>query len=940
VIHRFGDFELDAERFELSRGGALLDVQTRVLEVIEYLVRHRDRLVPRAELQAAVWRGVRVEEDSLYRAIAIARRLLETGAGVPEPIQTVRAKGYRFAAPVAIVARAAPRRRGATALPGRSAALAALDDALDRVRSGRREIVAVQGEAGIGKTRLVESFADDLRRGSDAEVAIGRCLEPLAGAEPYSPLLEAIGRLARRSESASIEILRRRAPSWLAQLPAFADAVRAKRSAPTREQLVEELADALEALATERPLVIVLEDLHWSDHATLGLLSALAQRSEAAMLLIVSTIRTGELPQPGDPLGKLVAELIGKRLCTEVTLEPLDDDCVRAVLAARNADDSPERIRWLADRSGGNPLFLHHLIDFADERGGAGDGVPTRIADLLWHRCVSLGEGAVEMLGAASVAGVEFCAAEVASALEADEIEISERCDDLAHREICLARAGVAEWPDGTISERFRFRHALHRDVLYERAAPARRRIQHRRIGERLASAHGDRAEAIAAALAAHFEAAGDVAHALAWYRAAIEAAARRHAGRDAHVLAMRALALLARRNEASQAADELGIRFALAPALPEALGFADPAVEANLLRAQQLCEQLGDAERRLAVLWSRCYARFQAGESAAALALAHELLAAAGTLGRPEFEVLAHDALAFSYHKECLFAESLQHAERVLALYDPSAHAGLRKWVGQDVAVDAAIVGAFDLWYLGRVAAAQRRIDEAIAFGRRSEHAYSLVFALCYAAAFHLTAEEPARATACAEEAMALAEAERLPSHRGFAALMRAAALPREGGRFDAMLAALRGLRLPDPGDASRATGTTGVRALFVAALVDEGLQDLARAQLAEAFAAVAESGEHHQLPGLHLLRASLAQGPGEAEQELAQALAIAAERGLGMAELQAATELARLRAASGRRGEALALLAEHLTRFEGEPDVPLLARARSLARELASPA
>jgi hypothetical protein len=292
------------------------------------------------------------------------------------------------------------------------------------------------------------------------------------------------------------------------------------------------------------------------------------------------------------------------------------------------------------------------------------------------------------------------------------------------------------------------------------------------------------------------------------------------------------------------------------------------------------------------------------------------------------------------SYHKECRFAESLQHAERVLALYDPAAHAGLRKWVGQDVAVDAAIVGAFDLWYLGRIAAAQRRIDEAIVFGRRSEHAYSLVFALCYAAAFHLTAEDSARATACADEAMALAEAERLPSHRGFAALMRAAALPRERGRLEAMLAALRGLRLPDPGDASRTTGTTGVRALFVAALVDEGLQDLARAQLAEAFAAVVESGEHHQLPGLHLLRASLAPGPVEAEQQLERALAIATERGLGMASLQAATELARLRAGNGRRNEARALLTGHLARFEGEPEVPLLARARSLAGALASPA
>lgn len=209
-------------------------------------------------------------------------------------------------------------------------------------------------------------------------------------------------------------------------------------------------------------------------------------------------------------------------------------------------------------------------------------------------------------------------------------------------------------------------------------------------------------------------------------------------------------------------------------------------------------------------------------------------------------------------------------------------------------------------------------------------------MFALCYAAAFHLTAEQPARAIACADEAMALAQAERLPSHRGFAALMRAAALSREDGRLDAMITALRGLRLPDPGDAARATGATGERALFVLALAEQGLRDLALAQLAEAFDAVAVSGEHHQLPGLHLLRASLAQDASEAERELERSLAIACEHGLGMAALQAATELARLQAAAGRLDDARALLAERLPAFQGEPDVPLLARARSLAREL----
>jgi hypothetical protein len=127
-------------------------------------------------------------------------------------------------------------------------------------------------------------------------------------------------------------------------------------------------------------------------------------------------------------------------------------------------------------------------------------------------------------------------------------------------------------------------------------------------------------------------------------------------------------------------------------------------------------------------------------------------------------------------------------------------------------------------------------------------------------------------------------------------------------------------------------------VRALFVAAFANEGLRDLARAQLGEAFAAVDASGERHQLPSLHLLCALLAQDDSEGEREVTRALAIATELGLGMAVLQAATELAGLYTRDGRRDAARSLLAEQLAGFEGEPDVPLLARARSLARDLVS--
>jgi len=218
LIYRFGEFELDADRFELSRGGALLEVQPRVLEVLLHLVEHRDRLVPRTELLAAVWAGVRVEEASLYRAIAIARRLLGEAAGAPDPIRTLQGKGYRFAAPVAALEPGAGQ--GAGALPGRADALATLSQLLERARAGARQLVVVSGEAGIGKTSLLASFGSSLGPPEEIAFTAGQCLEPLES-EPYSPLLEAVGRLCRRAGSDALETLRCRAPSWLAQLPAF-----------------------------------------------------------------------------------------------------------------------------------------------------------------------------------------------------------------------------------------------------------------------------------------------------------------------------------------------------------------------------------------------------------------------------------------------------------------------------------------------------------------------------------------------------------------------------------------------------------------------------------------------------------------------------------------------------------------------------------------------
>jgi DNA-binding winged helix-turn-helix (wHTH) protein len=938
VIYRFGEFELDGDGFELRRDGALLESEPKVLELLLYLVRHAERLVPRDELLAQVWRGVHVEETSLYRAVAIARRLVAQADGADAPIRTVRGRGYRFVAEVATGEPASGAALDAE-LPGRAEALASLAAALGRARAGERQLVVVSGEAGLGKTRLVETFLASLRAEGVATTT-GQCLAPFDGGEPWSPLLEALARLCRRTGAPAVEALRTRAPAWLAQLPGFTDPsardlFESRARGASRERLIEELADALDEIAGQRPLVVALEDLQACDRATLWLLAALAQRREAAAILVIGTARTGDPASPAEALWKLVGELKARGRCSEIPLHPLAEADVAAVVRARagGAEPDRERARWLSQRSAGNPLYLHALLDSQASPGERGD-VPESLAERIERQIEALDPEAARLLEAASAAGLEFSAAEAAAALGAELVPVEEACDELARRAIFLTRSGVGEWPDGTLAARFRFRHALHREVLAARATPARRREHHRLLAERVERAFAGRPRELGAALAEHFERGGDAAGALRHYTAAVESAARRHAGHEARALAERAIALVPRVPERDAAAAELAIRFALLPVLPEALGFDHPEVEANLARAQALCEARGDGERRLAVLWSRCYARFQAGDADEAVAIAEELLCAARSLERPAFELLAHDALAFSHHKACRIETSLEHAERVLASYDPALHAELAEWIGQDVAVDAAVASAFDLWYLGRAAEAQRRIEETLARARSSGHGFSLVFALCYAAVFQLGAEDAPRARALAEEAIERAEAERLPGHRAFAELLRAASLPAAEGRLAAMIGALRAPMAAE--GMPRTTGESGARTLFANAIAAEGMRDLALNQVDEAFAAAERSGERHHVPSLHLLRASLAPDDAHAEGALEAALDSARHLGLPLAQLEAATELARFRARSARRDEARAILAPHVGARAGEPDFPILARARALLAEL----
>src|SRR5262249_15507939 len=230
--------------------------------------------------------------------------------------------------------------------------------------------IFVTGEAGIGKTTLVDTWL--ARLGPEAALwsVRGQCIEHYGAGEAYLPVLEALGRLCRQpGQKRLLGLLRQYAPTWLVQLPwllrpAARTALQREVLGSTRERMLREMAEALEILTAETPLVLVLEDLHWSDAATLDLLAVLARRREAARLLLIGTYRPVDVLVREHPLRGLAQELQLQGHCTTLPLVGLTEADVAAYLAARCPGPAlpTELARVLYERTEGNPLFLVNVV--------------------------------------------------------------------------------------------------------------------------------------------------------------------------------------------------------------------------------------------------------------------------------------------------------------------------------------------------------------------------------------------------------------------------------------------------------------------------------------------------------------------------------------------------------------------------------------------------
>jgi DNA-binding winged helix-turn-helix (wHTH) protein/tetratricopeptide (TPR) repeat protein len=595
----FGSFRLDPVNACLWRGPEAIHLTPKVFAVLSYLLAHPGQLVTKDELLRAVWPDTVVGEASLTVCIREIRRVLGDQPKAARFIETRHRRGYQFIAPITEIDQptaemlapiqtsgepAAALEPASPNLVGRAAELLLLHGWLDRALRGERQVVFVTGEPGIGKTTLVEAFCRRLATQPDLWIACGQCFKHHGPAEPYLPVLEALNQLGRKPGGEQfVTLLARRAPTWLAQLPWLPRTAEQKVSpdetlGATPQRMLREIAEALEALTARTPLVLVFEDLHWSDPATLDLLSALARRRGLARLLLLATYRPVEVIVRDHPLHAVKHDLQTHRYCEELPLELLTEAAVAEYLALRFPGSSlpPALARLVYQQTEGNPLFMVNVVDGLVAQGVLreqarnwelrGDlqqlevSVPESSRLTIAEQLAWLSREEQELLEGASVAGMDFSAAALAAALGEEVVPVEKGCERLARRQQFLCPAGVSEWPDGTVAGRYRFRHWLYQDVLYQRVTVARRQILHQRLGERLEVAFGDSAAELAAELAWHFEEGRDYRRAIRYLRQAADNSCRRFTPREALAYLQRALDLVGRLTEGEQASSRSAV--------------------------------------------------------------------------------------------------------------------------------------------------------------------------------------------------------------------------------------------------------------------------------------------------------------------------------------------------------------------------------------------
>jgi DNA-binding SARP family transcriptional activator/tetratricopeptide (TPR) repeat protein len=623
-------------------------------------------------------------------------------------------------------------------LVGRTAELSTLLASWHHASAGRAQVLAVHGGAGVGKSRLVSEL---VRRARGEGTVVGRSvcfdtggrlsLAPVADWLRHTELIAARGRLA---------------PEWIAEVDRLVPAEtqsgvepqRSLKAAPTedvwqRHRFFEAVARAL--LAPARPLLLVLDNLQWSDPDTLSFVRFLLNFAPQARLLVATTVRSGA--RDLDPsIEAWLGQMRGEGLLTDVSLGPLDvaeTTALATALTGRRFDAAEAEL--LHDATGGFPLYVVEAArSVAQDQSDESPGQLVGWMGILPKRIQQLSPAGREVAGLAAASGRDFSIPLLAEASDLDVETVVVAVDELWWRRIIRQ-----------IGDRYDFSHDLLRTAAYNAVTPARRWLLHRRLAQALELLWAGHTDAVAAQIAEHYRLAGNTERALRYYERAAEVAAAMFAHGDAVTFLTAARQLLASlpygrdRDERELTLLEMSI-----PPLNALHGYSSPLVREACERSVSLAEELDLTARMVTAMVGLWSSRFVEGRLQDSFELAQEAV----NLVRPGDERFgqAHFSLAGSALHLGQPLVAMEHFAIALdAMGDESLSVGTR------ARVHTGAWWAHACWAMGDLARAADLAAEATAYARASGHRYSLVVGRAFEAITHQLLDDRSK---CAEAA------------------------------------------------------------------------------------------------------------------------------------------------------------------------------------------
>jgi predicted ATPase len=841
--------------------------------------------------------------------------------------------------------------RGLTPLVGRESEVTLLLERWEQAKAGQGHVVLLTGDAGIGKSRLVQMLKEHIANEPHIRWEC-RSLQYYQNTALY-PLTDLLQRTLQWQHDETPDEKFGKLEQTLSQyrlpveetVPLFAPLL----SLPVpenrypllnlspqrqRQKTLETIVAILLELAERQPVLFILEDLHWTDPTTLELLGLLVEQVPTTAIYTLLTCRPHFQPAWHH-----------RSYLTEITVNRLSHTQVEQIVT-RMTDGKifpAEVLQQIITKTDGVPLFVEEFTKSLLESGQlkAVDGhyeligsfstlaIPATLQDSLMARLDRLisAKGIAQL---AAVIGRQFSYELLQAVSQLDEEMLQHELGRLVQAEIVYQR-GLP--PQAT----YTFKHALIQDAAYESLLKSTRQQYHQRIAHVLEEQFPETIVTQPELLAHHFTEAGLTEKAVGYWHKAGQRAAMEH---SAHVEAIRhltkGLELLATLPETPQRLQrEVDLHIALGASLLTTKGYGAAEVGETYTYARQRCQSLEDPQRLFPVLrglWNYAYTR---AEYQTARALGEQLLTLAQQSQDSAMFLAAHRALGATWLMLGAGAAAHTHFAQGLALYDPQQHRGSAFRYGEDAGVVCASHDAWTLWLLGYPAQGLARNVEAVSLAQQSAYPFSLSFALNFAAGFHQLRREVPSAQAYTEVSISVATAQGFPFWRVRGALLHGWALAQQGQAQEGIEQLTQGLT------AYRATGGEIGRPYFLALLAEAhgtlGQSEAGLTALSEALALVDKTGERwyeaelHRLKGELLLQQSVDK-QADAEQCFHHAIAIAQSQHAKSWELRAATSLARLWQRQGKRDAARQMLAEVYDWFTEGFDTPDLQDAKAL--------